>query len=129
MRYNPTYSCCAPSSCSLCTPPYLPYHKPFYFSIFPSPSSPPPLTPLTLLPSAPLPSPPQPKEGQAQCLPCPVGFICPDLGMAKPLVCPAGQICDALGLRSPSQACPPGHYCLNGTKGALHIALYPLTHL
>ena len=36
--------------------------------------------------------------------------------MSKPVVCPAGQICDAVGLRSPSQACPPGHYCLNGTK-------------
>ena len=36
--------------------------------------------------------------------------------MSKPVVCPAGQICDAVGLRSPSQECPPGHYCLNGTK-------------
>ena len=57
-----------------------------------------------------------PKAGMHQCHPCPVSFICPDFGLAKPVVCPAGSVCDRIGLVSPSSPCPPGHYCLPGTK-------------
>ncbi|GLD93027.1 hypothetical protein PINS_up001619 [Pythium insidiosum] len=60
----------------------------------------------------------QPRQAQAACLPCPVGFYCPDFGMSKPLVCPAGKVCDTHGLRTPQTDCPSGHYCRQGTKTA-----------
>jgi hypothetical protein len=38
------------------------------------------------------------------------------VGLMRPIICPAGQICESMNLRSPSESCPPGFYCLNGTK-------------
>eukprot|EP01029_Cantina_marsupialis_P013337 TRINITY_DN2955_c0_g4_i10.p1 TRINITY_DN2955_c0_g4~~TRINITY_DN2955_c0_g4_i10.p1 ORF type:complete len:1670 (+),score=351.95 TRINITY_DN2955_c0_g4_i10:496-5010(+) len=58
----------------------------------------------------------QPKTQQTSCLRCPIGFYCPDFGMAAPRICKAGFVCDILGLRTPVTPCPPGHYCLEGTK-------------
>jgi hypothetical protein len=58
----------------------------------------------------------QPRIGQAQCLPCPIGFMCPDEGMAHPVICPAGFVCDEAGVRVPRKVCPKGQYCLPGTK-------------
>ena len=64
----------------------------------------------------------QPQRGQSQCLPCPVGFICPFFGLSLPKPCPPGYICDRLGLTAPSSACPAGHACLAGTKVAFAMA-------
>lgn len=58
----------------------------------------------------------QPRIGQADCLPTPVGFISPDAGAMMPLPCPRGAVCDSTGLSVPSKLCPPGHYCLEGTR-------------
>jgi hypothetical protein len=58
----------------------------------------------------------QPREGQSDCVTCPIGYICPDHGLTRPVVCPPGQICDNLGLRASDKSCPMGCYCLNGTK-------------
>ncbi|DBA03616.1 TPA: hypothetical protein N0F65_006795 [Lagenidium giganteum] len=58
----------------------------------------------------------QPRESARLCLPCPVGFFCPDFGMSKPILCPAGKVCDTHGLRTPIKPCPSGHYCRKGTK-------------
>ena len=58
----------------------------------------------------------QPRGGQATCLPCPVGYICPDHGLSKPVICPAGFVCDLRGLRTLLTPCPPGHYCLRAQK-------------
>ncbi|RHZ20333.1 hypothetical protein DYB31_000784, partial [Aphanomyces astaci] len=63
-----------------------------------------------------LPSTFQPRAGQPSCLPCPVGFYCPDFGLSKPILCPAGFVCDRHALRTPETMCPEGHYCLPGTK-------------
>jgi len=58
----------------------------------------------------------QPRTGQADCLPTPVGFISPDAGAMVPMTCPRGAVCDTTGLSIPSKLCPPGHYCLEGTR-------------
>jgi hypothetical protein len=62
----------------------------------------------------------QSATGQVACLPCPVGFICPDYGMYSPRVCPRGQVCDDTGLAVGGELkpCPPGHYCPLGTATA-----------
>ena len=75
----------------------------------------------------------QPQERQIGCIPCPVGFICPDFGMSQPRICPAGFVCDTYGLKYPRIYCPMGHYCGYGTK-ASNITTYlpnpqlPLDH-
>lgn len=58
----------------------------------------------------------QPRTGQSDCLPTPVGFITPETGSMTPLVCPRGSVCDSAGLALPQKHCPPGHYCLEGTR-------------
>ena len=58
----------------------------------------------------------QPRTGQSDCLPTPVGFIAPETGSMTPLVCPRGSVCDSAGLALPQKHCPPGHYCLEGTR-------------
>ena len=58
----------------------------------------------------------QPRTTQSSCLPTPVGFISPDVGTSMPSVCPRGAVCDVTGLSGPSKSCPPGHYCLEGTR-------------
>jgi hypothetical protein len=58
----------------------------------------------------------QPQEGKQSCLPCPIGYVCPDFGMSRPQICPAGFVCDTYGLRHPRVLCPMGHYCREGTK-------------
>jgi len=58
----------------------------------------------------------QPRTGQADCLPTPVGYISPDSGAMTPVVCPRGSVCDSTGLALPNKPCPPGHYCLEGTR-------------
>ena len=40
----------------------------------------------------------QPQNAQRQCLPCPIGFMCPLFGQINPVICPVGAICDRLGL-------------------------------
>ena len=55
-------------------------------------------------------------EGQSSCLRCPLGKICPDFGISAPLQCPAGYVCDTTGLMTGLKLCPPGHYCIEGTK-------------
>ena len=57
----------------------------------------------------------QPMLGASACLRCPVGYACPFLGMHVPRLCPAGFVCDVTGTEAPSQPCPEGHYCLEGT--------------
>lgn len=57
-----------------------------------------------------------PKQTQTQCIVCPVAFFCPDFGLSKPVICTAGSVCDRTGLVEPSSLCPPGHFCLSGTK-------------
>ena len=64
----------------------------------------------------------QPQNGQEQCLPCPVGYVCPSFGLSKPVLCPAGSICERLGLIVPSSLCLSGHYCNEGTKMSSPIA-------
>ena len=64
----------------------------------------------------------KPRAGEGQCLPCPIGFICPLFGMTKPILCPAGSICERLSLVVPSSACVNGHYCSKGTKMSSRIA-------
>ena len=58
----------------------------------------------------------QPRTGQADCLPTPVGYISPDAGAMIPLLCPRGAVCDSTGLTVANKLCPPGHYCLEGTR-------------
>ena len=58
----------------------------------------------------------QPRTGQADCLPTPVGYISPDAGSMIPIICPRGAVCDSTGLTVPNKLCPPGHYCLEGTR-------------
>lgn len=58
----------------------------------------------------------QPRTGQSNCLPAPIGFIAPDAGAFVPVVCPRGFVCDSTGLAIPGKLCPPGHYCLEGTR-------------
>ena len=58
----------------------------------------------------------QPRTTQSSCLPAPIGFISPDVGTSQPSVCPRGAVCDVTGLSGASKACPPGHYCLEGTR-------------
>ena len=64
----------------------------------------------------------QPLVGQAGCLPSPVGYFAPDFGLAAPFPCPAGSVCDSTGISGASAAgegmaaCPPGHFCLSGTR-------------
>ena len=58
----------------------------------------------------------QPRTTQSSCLPAPIGFITPDVGTSQPSVCPRGAVCDTTGLSGTSKACPPGHYCLEGTR-------------
>ena len=58
----------------------------------------------------------QPRTTQSSCLPAPIGFIAPDVGTSQPSVCPRGAVCDVTGLSGASKACPPGHYCLEGTR-------------
>ena len=58
----------------------------------------------------------QPRTTQSSCLPAPIGFIAPDVGTSVPSVCPRGAVCDVTGLSGPSKQCPPGHYCLEGTR-------------
>jgi hypothetical protein len=58
----------------------------------------------------------QPRSHQQRCLPCPVGFICPNNGLSAPVVCPSGFVCDSHGLTAPRDPCPAGHYCKEGTK-------------
>jgi hypothetical protein len=60
----------------------------------------------------------QPQIGQAGCLPAPVGFIAPDFGTVYPRLCPRGSVCDVMGLSSSTLPCPPGHFCLDGTRTA-----------
>ena len=60
----------------------------------------------------------QSQTGQAACLPAPVGFFAPDFGMVMPRLCPRGLVCDLTGLAGGLAACPPGHYCLEGTRTA-----------
>ena len=52
------------------------------------------------------------------CLPSPIGFIAPDIGTSVPSPCPRGAVCDITGLAGPSKVCPPGHFCLEGTRTA-----------
>ena len=58
----------------------------------------------------------QDRNGQRVCKRCTTGAICPDFGMPFPQDCPPGYVCDKTGLAVPSKPCPPGHYCLAGTK-------------
>ena len=58
----------------------------------------------------------QPRTGQSNCLPTPIGFISPEAGAFIPDVCPKGYVCDTTGLAIPNKLCPPGHYCLEGTR-------------
>ena len=58
----------------------------------------------------------QPYVGQESCLPAPVGFIAPDFGLTYAKQCPRGAICDTTGLISWEKLCPPGHFCLEGTR-------------
>ena len=58
----------------------------------------------------------QPRMKQDQCLDCPLGYFCPDFGMSKPKSCSPGFVCDELGLVSPTNPCPAGHFCPQGTK-------------
>ena len=58
----------------------------------------------------------QPRTSQSSCLPAPIGFVAPDVGTSQPSVCPRGAVCDITGLTGTSKACPPGHYCLEGTR-------------
>ena len=60
----------------------------------------------------------QPLTGQGGCLPAPVGFFAPDFGMAAPRICSRGAVCDVTGISSGLTPCPPGHYCLEGTRTA-----------
>ena len=58
----------------------------------------------------------QPYTGQENCIPSPVGFIAPDFGMEIVRPCPRGAVCDITGLVSWEKQCPPGHFCLEGTR-------------
>jgi len=60
----------------------------------------------------------QPQVAQAGCLPSPVGYIVPDFGTVYPRLCPRGAVCDVMGLSTPAMPCPPGHFCLDGTRTA-----------
>ena len=60
----------------------------------------------------------QPYTGQENCIPSPVGFIAPDFGMEIVRPCPRGAVCDITGLVSWEKQCPPGHFCLEGTRTA-----------
>ena len=60
----------------------------------------------------------QPQVAQAGCLPSPVGYIVPDFGTVYPRLCPRGFVCDVMGLSTPAMPCPPGHFCLDGTRTA-----------
>ena len=60
----------------------------------------------------------QPQVAQAGCLPAPVGHIAPDFGTVYPRLCPRGAVCDAMGLANAATPCPPGHFCLDGTRTA-----------
>ena len=60
----------------------------------------------------------QPRTTQMSCLPSPIGFISPDIGTSTPSPCPRGAVCDVTGLSSAGKVCPPGHFCLSGTRTA-----------
>ena len=60
----------------------------------------------------------QPQTAQPGCLPAPVGYISPDFGTVFPRLCPRGSVCDVMGLSGATLPCPPGHYCLEGTRTA-----------
>lgn len=70
---------------------------------------------------APEPCPPgtfTPDAGLTACLPCPVGYECPHHAMHVPQLCRAGYVCARAGIALSEELCPPGHYCMRGTKTA-----------
>ena len=57
----------------------------------------------------------QSSSAQTDCVPCPIGYFCPDEGLPVPRLCPAGYVCDVSGIGVIQQPCPEGHFCLEGT--------------
>ena len=51
------------------------------------------------------------------CLPCPLGYYCPDVGSTNEsfVPCSEGYICNSEGLVNPEIKCPAGYVCLNFT--------------
>eukprot|EP00742_Colponemidia_sp_Colp-10_P003709 GILJ01003948.1.p1 GENE.GILJ01003948.1~~GILJ01003948.1.p1 ORF type:complete len:3028 (-),score=382.13 GILJ01003948.1:230-9313(-) len=58
----------------------------------------------------------QSQPGQSSCLPCDVGQQCPFFGMANYQDCAGGFICNDTKTTLPSNLCPRGFFCLNGTS-------------
>ncbi|CAG9328147.1 unnamed protein product [Blepharisma stoltei] len=58
----------------------------------------------------------QDQTAKSSCKTCQRGYMCPDDGMPAQEICQAGFICDRSGIQLPFAACPPGHYCNEGTN-------------
>ena len=50
--------------------------------------------------------------GSTECVPCPLGRLCPSINMSYPSNCPAGYYCEG----NKQLACPAAYYCLINTE-------------
>jgi hypothetical protein len=70
----------------------------------------------------------QPSVQTNACIPCPIGYYCPDRKLSSPVLCESGKMCTKTGLIVPDTNCTPGFFCGKGVMAEADV-LNPSTFI